>query len=151
MRNRLGVAGSCPRPTYWRTFGAGAVGWTTTVAFAGTGAIIGGAIGRARTRAGVDSSPNDFFSEESAWALGGGLLGGLIGVVPGLLAQRAVLRSSACPQPSLKRLFLGNLAQALAAGALAQGAGAVHPKAGRVVGALSSFATTPISQALVRD
>lgn len=134
-------AGSCPVPTYGRTYGATILGSSIAVATALGASFAAGKLAKS-------GSPAPYVV---------GAIGGLaLGTLPGMLAMRAVLRSSNCPAPGKLRT-LGALALSMAGTAGASAAAhkldsATHPDYGRIGGALAaSFLMPLVAKPILRE
>lgn len=150
---------SCPRPTYGRVLGSELVGSLVIVPITLLGALVGGIVAGA-TRRGISPINAKPVSEAEKQAARERIaVGAAVGAGAGLLAsfypflavQRAVLRNPECPNPSLGKIFVANLAKGAAVTAATLGGRAVNETAGRVVNAAAFFATVPIAQAILKD
>jgi hypothetical protein len=132
---------SCKRPSYWRVFAGNIAGPLVAIAGASVGYFV---VRKARRATGLPTDAEPIATAEAI----GLLIGGVAGVVG--YAERAIISSPSCRNPSIGRLALSALAEAFSGGLLGAGGRAVGQQAAVVASLATPFVVTEVSRRLLK-
>lgn len=143
------AATSCRKPTYGRVISGGILSSLVRFAGAGLGAFTGAALVAPATR-GMN------FETEHTTKVIAGSLGAIIGygaaTYPGLLVNRAILRTPECRNPSLGKIFIFDLVAAAITFGAGAAARAVEPVALPTITGVTTFVTMPfLGKAMIKE
>jgi len=180
MRHRFGQTDgpACPKPGYTRTLVSTGLFTLVWAPFALGGALIAATSDpklkaaliaalknqpASTTPPGASLSPAEkaAFEKTAAEVAGkvnmrrlvvGAVIGGAVGILPALYAQRAVLRTPECPRPGMGRLLVYDVFKVGAAAGAGYAGGALWPAHGRSVARSTAFFALPLAgMALLKD